>query len=131
MPMKIANRDARRFVQRLHPFEGNNLYGNNWCSNPSSGDPGDSGYVVYSYRPDWPLFVCIHLDGRDRWFENRERYSVTTSKHRTQAHPLPPEGTTLMSREDINTLVRKGLTYLTALKLDPPATQTEFHREHA
>ena len=35
-----------------------------------------------------------------------------------------------MSREDMNTLVRKGLTYLTALKLDPLTPQTDFHVEH-
>ena len=58
--MKIANAEARYYVQRLHPFTANNLSGTYWCANPSSKEPGDSGYLVQSYGY-WPLFVCIHL----------------------------------------------------------------------
>lgn len=133
MPVKIANRDARPFVQRCQPFEGSNLYGSYWQANPSSINSGDNGYFVYSYHKDWPLFVCVYLNGRNHWFENSTKYSVTTSKHRTQAHPHPPEGTTLMSHEDTVTLVRRGLAYLITLKLNPVSTfpQTDFHMEHA
>lgn len=43
-------------------------------------------YVVYSFGQHWPMF--IH-DGRTgQWFENEDRYSRTTSKHRTQCYPL-------------------------------------------
>lgn len=107
--MKCANRDCRPFVQKLHPFKGNNLEGSYWCVNPSSANPGDSGYVVLSYGY-WPLFVCIHLEGADVWFENTNRYSVTTSKHRTQAHPQHP--TQPLPLEAMKTLLKRGYTAL-------------------
>jgi hypothetical protein len=108
--MKIANRNARSYVQRLHPFQGNNLYGSYFCTNPSSGDMGDSGYVVYSYGDHWPLFIAMTLvpHGPTVWFENEDRYGTTTSKHRSQTHPYPPQGTTLLSKDQMVLLYRKG-----------------------
>lgn len=100
--MKIANRDARSLVQRLHPFEGNNLFAQFFCANPSSADPGDHGYVVFSYGQHWPLFV--HCNGV--WYENEERASVSTSKHRTQVHPHQP--TVLLSLTWMQRLVKGG-----------------------
>ena len=107
--MKVANRDCRSFVQKLHPFKGNNLEGTYWCANPSSVDPGDSGYAVLSYGY-WPLFVCIHLQGRDVWFENTDRYSITTSKHRSQSHPHQP--TQPLTNDEAKLLIAKGYTAL-------------------
>jgi hypothetical protein len=40
-------------------------------------------YVVYSYGDHFPLFVYHN----GKWYENSDRYSVSTSKHRTQSHP--------------------------------------------
>jgi hypothetical protein len=139
MAVKIANRDARQHVQRLHPFEGNNLYGHYFCVNPSSVLMGDSGYVVHSYGPHWPLFIAMTLEpyGPTVWFENKERHSVTTSKHRSQSHPLPPQGTTLLSKDQMVLLYRKGYKAIArdrVLSAQPyPADhiQTEFHREVA
>lgn len=72
---KVTNRQARQYVQKREPFKGANTFG----------EYADSGvYVVYSYGRHWPLFVCV--DGK--WLENEDRYSVTTSKHRSQLHPL-------------------------------------------
>ena len=81
--MKIANRDARKFVQKQHPFEGNNLYAQFHTMKNDDGTHTGHWYAVYSYGDHWPLFV--HAD--DTWFENEDRHGVTTSKHRTQAHP--------------------------------------------
>jgi hypothetical protein len=103
--VKIANRDARVFVKRLHPFTASNLSATYWCANPSSTEPGDSGYLVQSYGY-WPLFVCIHLQGKDVWFENTDRYSITTSKHRSQSHPHVP--TQPLTRDEMTLLVSSG-----------------------
>ncbi len=73
-PPRVANRDARKHVQQRKPFRGSN----------TSGAYVDGRYVVYSYDVHWPLFV--YDDGR--WFANSDRYSRTTSKHRSQLHPL-------------------------------------------
>lgn len=76
--MKIANKDARSYVQSQHPFEGSNLY--------AQFKPEGDGirYIVYSYGEHFPMF--IHCNGT--WYENEDRYSRTTSKHRSQCHPL-------------------------------------------
>jgi hypothetical protein len=73
--MKIANRDARRYVQFRREFDGNNLFARHRES--------DDMYVVYSYGPHWPLFIYVH----GLWYENADRYGTTTSKHHTQCHP--------------------------------------------
>lgn len=73
-PPRVANSNARKYVQQRKPFRGNNTYGA--CI--------EDRYVVYSYGEHWPLFV--YDDGR--WFANSDRYSRSTSKHRTQLHPL-------------------------------------------
>ena len=73
-PPRVANRDARKHVQQRKPFRGNNTYG--VCI--------EDRYVVYSYGAHWPLFVYDN----GRWFTNSGRCSCTTSKHRTQLHPL-------------------------------------------
>jgi hypothetical protein len=77
--MKIANRDARKYVQAQRSFRGSNL----WGEHHHQPEEEYRRYVVYSYGTHWPLF--IYTCGQ--WFENEDRYSVTTSKHRTQAHP--------------------------------------------
>jgi hypothetical protein len=78
--MKIANRDARPLVQQLHPFKGSNLF--------AQYRPEGNGvrYIVYSYGDHWPLFIHCH----DTWFENEDKSSRTTAKHRTQTHPHCP-----------------------------------------
>ena len=73
-PPRVANSSARAHVQQRKPFRGNN----------TSGAYIDDRYVVYSYGAHWPLFV--YDDGR--WFANSGRCSRTTSKHRSQLHPL-------------------------------------------
>ena len=72
--MKVSNIKCRSKVQNLESFQGSNLYGQRG---------GGDFYVVYSYGEHWPLFV--HKNGT--WYENSEKYSVTTSKHRSQSHP--------------------------------------------
>jgi hypothetical protein len=73
-PPRVANKDARAYVQQRKPFQGSN----------SSGAYIDDRYVVCSYGEHWPLFV--YDDGR--WFANSDRWGATTSKHRSQLHPL-------------------------------------------
>jgi len=72
--MKTTNARSREFVQQLKEFKANNL----------SARKEGSVYVVYSYG--WyPLFV-YHFES-NKWFQNADRYSVSTSKQTTQCHP--------------------------------------------
>ena len=82
--VKTSNINARRFVQDRQPFTGNNLFALSLPARPEINLP--ERYVVYSYGAHWPLFICES----GVWYENNDRYSPTTSKHRTQSHPHQP-----------------------------------------
>lgn len=82
---KIANGKCRDYVRNHKEFNGNNLFARLVLISP---DSGETAYVVYSYGAHYPLFIYHYAT--DTWFENEDRYSVTTSKHRSQAHPLVP-----------------------------------------
>lgn len=78
MTKKVSGWKARPMVQTKENFTNHNkqLYGR-WDG---------SLYVVYSYGPHWPLFI---YDAKHNvWFENEDKYSPTTTKHRSQTHPL-------------------------------------------
>lgn len=76
---KLRNHEVRAAVLDLVNFQNTNgtLFGR-W-ETPTL-------YVVYSYGEHWPLFL---RDSRVSWSwaENDSRYGVTTSKHRSLAHP--------------------------------------------
>lgn len=96
MSAKISNKQTRGYVQELKPFTASNIFAE-WIT-VKYREPAEQGggerwmdrkvYAVFSYGKHWPLFV---YDGQaEVWFENTERYSNTTSRHRSQAHPLRP-----------------------------------------
>lgn len=70
---RITNRAAGSLVRCKREFRGSNLYAEY---------VGDT-YVCYSYGEHFPLYM--HHDGQ--WYVNMDSYSVTTSRHRNQAHP--------------------------------------------
>jgi len=128
MAVKIANRDARQYVQYRQPFQGNNLYAATWLANPSSIAEGDSGYAVFSYGFHWPLFIAVSLGGRTVWFENTDKHSASTSKQRSQTHPHVD--TTPLTVQQMRTLVQRGYAYMVRQRVFD-TTQTEFHQEVA
>jgi hypothetical protein len=72
---KIANKHASKYVSEQRPFKGNNLEGR-WI--------GDDYYVVISYG--WyPLY--LYCAKSCEWYTHDERYSVSTSKQKSQARP--------------------------------------------
>lgn len=90
MSAKIPNKQAREYVQELKPFTASNIFAE-WITVKYREEDRWKDrriYVVFSYGKHWPLFV---YDGQaEVWFENTERHSSTTSRHRSQAHPLRP-----------------------------------------
>lgn len=72
---RTSNGQCRKFVQSRKPFKANNLFG------VIEGNL----YVVYSYGHHWPLFVCDM--NNNQWYENTDKYSVSTSKHKSQSNP--------------------------------------------
>lgn len=72
---KTTNSNARLFVQNRQEFTGSNTFGR-WVN---------GNYVVYSYGLHFPLFVWCAFNAE--WYQNSDKYSATTSKHKTQLHP--------------------------------------------
>ena len=70
---RTANRDMSEPISRLDEFEGSNVFA----------EFNDRRYVVYSYGYHFPMY--IHIEGK--WIGNSDKYSVTTSKHMSQAYP--------------------------------------------
>lgn len=105
-PKRINGRTARPYVKARTPFKNSNgqLYAN-WIGEPES---NTGRYTVYSYGPHWPLFV--YVPKVNTWFENKEKYGPTTSKHRTFTHPHCE--TVLLTLEQIKLLDRLGYTSL-------------------
>ena len=82
-PPRIANRDCRAYVKANNSFDGSNLF----ASHRVVGTYPHTNcrhYSVYSYGFHFPMFIYVPDVG---WFENEDKYSRTTSKHRSQAHP--------------------------------------------
>ena len=76
--IRTTNTKCRPFVQDRKAFQNSNgqLYAK-W-ETPDL-------YVVYSYGEHWPLFMWA---GRtETWYQNEDKFSPTTSHHRTYAHP--------------------------------------------
>ena len=98
---KVPNGKCREYVRNHKEFNGNNLYGRVHYVSLTD----EYLYVVCSYGAHFPLFIYHYAT--DTWFENEDRYSVTTSKHRSQAHPLVP--TKKASTTFMKTLISQGL----------------------
>ena len=105
--------DIRKHVQDKVEFD--STTGNLFSCIYSYANRSNKRYVVFSYGGHWPLFVYDF--NTDRWFENDDRYSNTTSKHRRYAHPLPPEGTTKLSLDEMRVLSDYGLKALAQWKM--------------
>lgn len=104
--MKIANRDAGEFAAQRLPFTGSNLFG-------QVIDETHDVYAVFSYGHHFPLYVWV----KDRWFANTDSRSQSTSRHYSQARPVPHYQLTPLNTEQMKVLVRDGYTGLVALRL--------------
>jgi len=73
--MRFTNNECQAEARgrRLFSNKNHTLFG---------GRQGDR-FIVYSYGVHFPLYVWD--DGQ--WYENEDRYSTTTSRHRTQVRP--------------------------------------------
>jgi len=78
--LKLSNSNVRHAVQNRVEFKNTNgtLFGR-WETRFL--------YVVYSYGEHFPLFLNDCSYGESAWAVNTDKYSVTTSKHFSLAHP--------------------------------------------
>lgn len=107
MGKRVANKYARAMVQNLEPFTGSNTYAVKFIAT----DMSEPRYVVYSYGRHWPLF--IYENGK--WYENADKYSVSTSKQHGQLHPLCE--TEKRSGEDMRAIAENGVAAWMARRL--------------
>ena len=83
-------REMRSHVTSKMPFINTNktCYAEHNLFTPSVQDPDDTDvqYVVYSYGTHWPLFIFRPATGT--WYENSDKYGVTTSRHHSSCKPF-------------------------------------------
>jgi hypothetical protein len=78
--MKVANKNARQYVDELKEFEGSNTFAENKVAFDETGL-----YVVYSYGYHFPMYIYDYQAGI--WIGSRDKYSVSTTKHQSQCRP--------------------------------------------
>jgi hypothetical protein len=74
MMRKVSNGKVRGLVQSMVEFKANNIFS----------ELNQNSYVVYSYGKHFPMYANV----KGQWYKNNDRYSVSTSKHQSQSHPL-------------------------------------------
>lgn len=85
---RTSNSEGRQLVTNRIPFKGSNTH----AEYVNSGKV----YVVYSYN--WyPIFV--YKDGQ--WFENENRYSMSTAKQISQLRPITQTEIIKLNRQDL------------------------------
>ena len=82
--MKVANKNARQYVDELKVFEGSNTFAENKAQ--YEWEVGnDKLYVVYSYGYHFPMYIYDYQAGM--WIGNEDIYSMSTSRHQSQCRP--------------------------------------------
>ena len=73
--IKTSNMRCSELVNKKIAFKANNIF--------SEHIKEDKLYIVYSYGLHFPMFI----KWKNTWFENSDKYSVSTSKQQSQARP--------------------------------------------
>ena len=90
---KTSNVKCSELVNEKVEFKANNIF--------SEHIKEDKLYIVYSYGHHFPIYIKY----KNTWYENSDKYSVTTSKHQSQARPNKP--TKLLNTSEIQRLIYK------------------------
>ncbi len=114
-PIKTSNGKCRYHVQNRVEFKANNIFSVHHRTYFNR----EPIYIVYSYGYHYPMFVYHEPTGT--WFENSDRYSVSTSKHRSQAHPLA--NTVKLKTHQLENLISHG--FMEGLTMSLGLSQTE------
>lgn len=102
---KVSNCNARQSVQSREEFDGANTF-----ARMVAVSDVEAYYAVYSCGQHFPLFAYSYILGE--WFGNGDKYSQTTSKHRSQLHPSMPMHE--VGTRFIKTMLTDGLVTATA-----------------
>ena len=123
---RTSNSNARKLVDGLTEFEGSNTFAEIYppCNKGTHSthallftERPTYIYAVYSYGHHFPLYIAewLNPDKSDiKWYENADRYSVSTSKHRSQLRPSNTK-TTLLNTEDMKIMSLHGIAGVAVL----------------
>jgi hypothetical protein len=98
--MKVTNRQVPACVGLRAPFKGHSIYAANKLSEVSY------NYVVYSYGEHWPL--AVYEDATGMWYVNKDKRSVTTSKHLSLVQRGISSAVAWLCTQDMLAVVRHG-----------------------
>ncbi len=82
---RVANKDISEYIDKLEVVEGSNIFTENSGKLPDDPSTDDNLYIVYSYGWHFPMYIYCRQS--DLWYGNSDKYSVTTTKHQSQARP--------------------------------------------
>ena len=103
--MRVANKDARKYVNELEEFKGSyNRYAD--ASIFAENSDNKNLYVVYSYGYHFPMYIYDRQAGI--WIGSKDGYSPTTSKHQSQCRPSEEIHCWLDTTEQMKDYIRCG-----------------------
>ena len=91
--LRTSNIKCSELVNKKIEFKANNIF--------SEHIKKDKLYIVYSYGYHFPIYIKY----KNTWYENSDKYSVTTSKQQSQARPNAK--TKLLSTNKMKELIYK------------------------
>ncbi|MFA5500866.1 MAG: hypothetical protein WC404_07275 [Candidatus Omnitrophota bacterium] len=89
---RVSNKNMAVMVEKQKEFKANNVYA----------VKKENIYIVYSYGEHFPIYIW--KDGI--WYGNKEKYSLSTSKHQRQALPTAVSNIEWVSLEDMQQLIK-------------------------
>jgi len=98
--MKTSNKNARQFVTDKVEFDGSNTFGRIYTNQYN-----EEIYVVFSYGYHFPMFAFMNGE----WFENMDKYSVSTSKQQNQLRPCSFSQVYLVEGERLKTNINETI----------------------
>jgi hypothetical protein len=90
---RITNAEANVYSENRIPFKGNNLEGKTF-------DNGDYAVLSYGHYPIW--YYCSK---DQKWYGNKDKYSVSTSKQTTQSRP--DWNATMVSHQELLNIMKQ------------------------
>lgn len=100
--MKIANKNAREYVEARKNFQGSNMFGK-WLDIGGAREKSFDLYAVFSYGSHFPMYV---FDPNVGWIGNKDKYSSSTT--RQQSHTRPSNIHAWYSTDEIKEIVWYG-----------------------
>ena len=104
---RVANKDISEYIDKLEVVEGSNIFTENSGKLPDNPETDDNLYIVYSYGWHFPMY--IHCRQANLWYGNSDRFSISTSKHQSQARPSRNVDQWLTTKEMLD-MIRRGST---------------------